>query len=147
MPQVKVDRRNLGNVLKAHFKARQDELKAAALTTCHRGVAEGVRLTDAAGLVDQGAYKRGWHVTADPAVTNDSPIAGVIEHGRRPMRPGPPLQPILEWARRKGIPEGAAWAIREAIHRRGLRPHFLMRKVYERMKAWFREEVEKRLRS
>lgn len=155
MPVVKVDRRNLGNALKAHMRARQRDLEAAALETCHRGVAEAVRLTDEEDLVDLGAYKAGFRVArgaTGPELRNDTPYAAVIEWGRRPNRPGPPVSPIREWVRRKLGLEGAelervAWKIREAIHRKGTRPRFIMTRVQKSMRGWFREAVGRRLRT
>lgn len=70
-----------------------------------------------------------------PQLRNDTPYAGVIEHGRRPNRPGPPLAPIVDWVRRKMLGmkrpgkrpsattvhweaeiESIAWAIKQATH-------------------------------
>jgi hypothetical protein len=155
MPRVIVTSRSLPAALRKHFRQRQNELKAAAMDTAHRGVAEAVRLTNAAGLVDSGAYKRGFRVRrsrAGPEVRNDNPYAAVIEHGRRPMRPGPPYAPILAWVQSKlgmrgKAAERAAWAIRAAIHRRGTPPKHIMRRTYNRMRQWFRADVERRLRT
>lgn len=154
MPAVYVDRRNLGAALRAKLRERQRDVEAAALETCHRGVAEAVRLTNADGLVDLGAYKAGFKVskrTTGPQLLNDTPYAAVIEHGRRPMRPGPPIGPIRAWARRKLSLSGpdlerAAWAIQRAIHRRGTPPHKIMFRTQLLMRAFFRLAVEKRLR-
>lgn len=171
MPVVHVDARNLGRVLQKHFRDRQAMLAAATYEVAHRGAAEAVRITNAEGLVYLGTYKRGFRVI-DPGgrvtlggrrdmrfnvrkgatLRNDTPYAGVIELGRRPNRPGPPVAPIREWVRRKlGLTgrelESATFAIRLAIHRHGSRPRFVMRRVYEKMKVWFRAEAERRLRA
>lgn len=155
MPAVKVDARNLGNALRAHARGMTAQVQAAALDTCNRGVAHAVQLTDAEGLVDLGGYKRGFRVamnTTGPELRNDTPYAAVIEHGRRPMRPGPPVAPIRQWAARKLGLSGAeldrvAWAIRNAIHKRGTRPRKIMFRTQILMRGWFRAYVEQRLRS
>lgn len=155
MPSVKVDARNLGNVLRAHVRGVSALVHAAALDTCHRGVAEAVRLTNDAGLVDLETYKRGFQVdpaSTGPELRNDTPYAPVLEHGRRPGRPGPPVAPIREWAARKLGLSGAeldrvAWAVRNAIHRRGTKPHKIMFRTQLSMRGWFRAAVEQRLRA
>ncbi|MEY2668555.1 MAG: hypothetical protein RJA59_1193, partial [Pseudomonadota bacterium] len=110
---------------------------------------------DAEGLVDLGGYKRGFRVAetrTGPELRNDTPYAAVLEHGRRPMRPGPPVAPIREWAARKlGLsgPEldRVAWAVRNAIHKRGTRPYKVMFRTQLQMRGWFRAAVEARLRT
>lgn len=81
-----------------------ETLKVAALETAQRGLYRAVRATNAAGSVDRGQFKRSWRAvrTEEGAeLRNDAPYAGVIEYGRRPGRPGPPLAPIYEWVQRK----------------------------------------------
>lgn len=154
MPSVKVDSRNLGNALRDHLRGMQAAVDAAALDACHRGLAHAVQLTDAEGLVDLGTYKRGFRVASGasgPELRNDTSYASVIEHGRRPGRPGPPLAPILLWVNRKlGVrgPAGdrLAWAIRNAIHRRGSRPRKILFRTQLLMRGWFRAAAEARLR-
>lgn len=151
MPEVVLTINNLPNALRQHFKRRIRDLEAAALEVAHRGVAEGVRLTNDDGLVHTGAFKRGWVVGSGPSVRNDVPYAAVIEHGRRPRRPGPPIAPIREWVRLKLGKTGdelerTAWAIRNSIHKKGTRPRKLMFRVYTKMRPWFKAEVERRLR-
>lgn len=68
-----------------------------------RAVARVVKATDDAELVDTGAYKQSWRFVQDPdgaEVLNDAPHAAVIEWGRRPGK-RPPLEPLMEWVRRK----------------------------------------------
>lgn len=70
----------------------------------HRILAAALVKTNKAKAVHLGAFKLGWKVeiSGDGAsVVNDVLYAGVIEFGRRPNRPGPPLEPIVEWVRRK----------------------------------------------
>lgn len=79
-------------------------VERVALETAQRSLADAVTETNAADAVDQGAYKRAWSARRVPrgaAVENTAPYAAVLEYGRRPNRPGPPLQPIVEWVRRK----------------------------------------------
>lgn len=155
MPSVKVDARNLGNALREHARGMDAAVRAAAVDTCHRGVAAAVQMADGDGLVDQGAYKRGFRVANNikgPELRNDTPYAAVLEHGRRPNRPGPPVAPIREWVARKLGLSGAelervAWAIRTAIHKRGTRPHKIMFRTQLLMRVWFRAAVEARLRA
>lgn len=44
-----------------------------------------------------------------------------VDAGRKPGKQ-PPLQSILDWCRRKGIPEGAAFPIARKIGREGIKP-------------------------
>jgi hypothetical protein len=115
-----------------------------------RVTTEAVRITNARGLVDLGAYKIGWQtggaLRATPSgveVVNDAPYAGVIEWGRRPGRPGPPLAPIREWVARKLARTGkvrpeqgetlddaidrVAMLIRNKLHARGSKPRYVLR--------------------
>ncbi len=101
---VVVTAKQLRKLLKKRFKQDREILLAAALEACQRGVAEAVRLTNEAGVVDRGFYKRGFRakrLSNGAEMVNAVPHAGVIEFGRRPGRPGPPLAPILAWVRRK----------------------------------------------
>lgn len=157
MPVVYVDKKDLAAVLQKHFKNRQDSLIAATNEVTMRGVADAVATTNTENLVDLGTYKRGFRVVmaSGPArgaqLRNDTPYAAVIEYGRRPNRPGPPLAPIRAWVERKlGLTgaeaDRAAYLIRWAIHHRGTRPRWVMKRTYERMKLWFKAEAERRLK-
>jgi hypothetical protein len=94
--------------------------------------------TNDEGLVDMGLYKLSWKVQLTPdggELVNTAPYASVLELGRRPNRPGPPRGPILEWIRRKLVPNGkivpdegetmdeaavrASYLIRNSIHKNG----------------------------
>lgn len=151
----KVPLRQLQAKLKERIREDRKLIQAAALDTAAWGIQRAVALTDADGLVDRGQYKAAWKFgkTARSAyIANNSPIAGVIEHGRRPGAKPPPLGPILAWVRRhrlgaqfghgtgKRLKTGAlrgqkaremqiARAIQIAIGKRGLRPHFILRRV------------------
>lgn len=153
MPTVYVNARDLPAVLRKHFENRAASLIAATNEVAMRGMADAVATTNTENLVDLGTYKRGFRVvmaSGGAQLRNDTPYAAVIEYGRRPNRPGPPLDPIRRWVERKlGLtgPEAdrAAFAIRRAIHQRGLRPRWVMKRTYERMKLWFKAEAERRL--
>ncbi len=146
---VVVTPKQFAPALRKRLKLGAKAITAAALDAVARGEAEAVRLTAAAGLVDQGAYKLGWKhskTSTGAELRNDAPHAATIEFGRRPGRPGPPLAPILEWVQRKLVAngevdaseaEGVAWAIRNAIHRRGTPPRFILRFVYLRIRRVF----------
>lgn len=45
-----------------------------------------------------------------------------VDKGRRPNSTPPPVKPIKEWCRIKGIDEGAAYAIAKSIGRYGIPP-------------------------
>lgn len=155
MPVVAVNARNLPQVLRQHFVDRVESLRRASVEVAHRGQAEAVAIANREGLVHLGAYKRGFRVVPRPSgaeLRNDAPHAMTIEWGRRPRRPGPPIEPIREWVRLKLGKSGreleaAAWAIRHHIHEKGSPPKFIMKRVYQQMRGWYRDEVERRLRT
>lgn len=79
-------------------------VRKSALDAVTRGEAHAVRRTTEVGAVDQGQFRQAWTTRArsDGAeLRNDAPYAAVIERGRRPGRPGPPLAPIFAWVNRK----------------------------------------------
>lgn len=149
MPRVVVTPATFPRAVRQLLAQRQRLLERAAMNAAQRGAAEAVRLTDAAGLVDVGTYKRSFLVrrTANGAeITNRSPHAGVIEYGRRKGSRPPPVAVIELWARRKlRLPPAearrAAFAIARNIGRRGLRPHFIMRRAARAAQGWFRDEI------
>ena len=128
--------------------------KAVALETAQRSLQRAVKGTNDAGAVDRGQFKRSWVAarTLDGAeLRNDAPYAGVIEYGRRPGKPGPPLTPILEWVERKlELPPGAAWVvaktIRDRIHEKGTKPRFILRKVVAKMGDDYQQSAVRTLR-
>lgn len=150
MPRVRVSPQAFGPALRRRLNEHRRQIEGLALNAAHRGQAYAVNLVDEEGLVDIGEYKRAFSVRRIPRgaeLRNTAPYAGVIEYGRRPNRPGPPFEPIFQWVRRKlGIEDpGVAWAIRNAIHRRGTRPRFILRRTHRRMLEWFRADVRKLL--
>lgn len=56
-----------------------------------------------------------------------------IESGRRKGAKFPPIEPIVRWARKKGIPtdNSTIFLIRRAISREGIRPRPIMAYVFE----------------
>lgn len=61
---------------------------------------------DVTRSVDTGRAKSSFRVAqvADGAVvSNEAPYFPVLDGGRRPNRPGPPLEPILQWVLRKRL--------------------------------------------
>ncbi len=156
MPTIHLDAKDLPDALRRHLEADRAQMVAATFDVCHRGQAFAVALTNGKKLVDRGLYKMGFRVAPIPgtvvtgSLRNDTPYANVIEWGRRPKRPGPPYAPILGWVMRKlGLKDEeakrAAFAIRRAIHNRGLKPHHIMRQTKAQMEIWFRADVERRL--
>lgn len=131
--------------------------------TAHRVRAHYVTEVTTARAVDTGKLRNGFTVerTDKGAVlANSTPYFSVIDKGRRPGAPGPPLRPILEWVLRKQlagdtranvrsnqsmeqIARGIAWAIRNAIHRRGIRPREITTKpsTHRQILQWMRDAV------
>lgn len=56
-----------------------------------------------------------------------------IESGRRPKRKFPPIEPIVNWCKKHGIPtdNSTVFLIRRAIARDGIQPRPFMYKVFE----------------
>jgi hypothetical protein len=144
--------------LKAIFLADLAVLQLAALEAAQRAEARAVALTDEKNAVVDGHFKNSWKSAPLPngaELRNDCPYAGIIEHGRRPGRPGPPLEPIREWVHKKlvmtgEIPakeeESAAFAIRESIHRKGTRPRLILATVWKEVEKDFMRAALQRLR-
>lgn len=62
-----------------------------------------------------------------------------IENGRRKGAKMPPVEPIVRWARKHGIPTGNStiYLIRRAISRDGIKPRPIMAHVFEEIdRAW-----------
>lgn len=104
MPDLICTADELGALLEEHLRADTATVRLITLEVATRGIGRAVRATNAAKAVDRGAFKAAWRSVQAPygaELVNDTPYAGVIEFGRRPNRPGPPLQPIIEWVHRK----------------------------------------------
>ena len=149
MPLVRVDAKDFPAAIREHFRRAGEDLRLAALDTAHRGAAEGTTIAKRENVVDRGNYIRGFRVIdgREVELRNDAPHSVYVEHGRRPGAPGPPVEPIRGWVKRKlGITdERVVFAIRRKIHERGIAPRWILYRVTERMKVWFRAEVERRL--
>lgn len=65
-----------------------------------------------------------------------------IESGRRSNRKFPPVQPIIQWCKKHGIPtdNSTIFLIRRAIARDGIRPRPFMYKVFEMADKAFDEK-------
>lgn len=129
----------------------------AALEAALRGVRAAVRRTNEEGLVHMGLFKASWKGERIPdgaEIRNDAPYAAVLEHGRRPGRPGPPLAPILEWVQRKLVANGdvtpedaehVAVLIRNSIHRKGSPAHLILTGLRPDLERWFVQEIRRAL--
>jgi hypothetical protein len=154
VPEVRLTAAQLEAALRKRFREDIRLIEKAALDTAMWGEQRAVKLTDQAGLVDEGAYRRGWRfrrVRGGAELGNSVPYAPVIEHGRRP---GPPYAPILAWVRRKLVANGqvapddaasVAFAIRASIHKKGSPPRKILARTYDDMVAMFRRTVRQRL--
>jgi hypothetical protein len=148
----------LDEVLRREMRKCVHLVEEAALEAVSRGEDLAVAATDAEDLVHMGLYKWSWkhhRIPGGAELVNDAPYAGVIEYGRRPKRPGPPLAPILEWVERKLVARGevepekalaTAKRIRALIHQRGTRPRFVLRSTIPKMRRTFVSECRRRFR-
>lgn len=148
----------------AAIKAKTDQIveivKGASYNAALFGERHAVQLTNERGLVNYGTYKLAWRRGASrkpygAQIKNNTPYAPVLEYGRRPGAPGPPLAPILDWVESKlvrngDVEPGDAWwvaeRIRAHIHRHGSPPRGVLFDTTKAMKKHFREEAMKRLR-
>lgn len=150
---ITVDLRDWPATLAQRLRADTEIARRAALEAAQRTVADAVRLTNEAGAVDQGLYKLSWTAAAVPGgaeVGNSAPYAAVIEYGRRPGRPGPPLAPILGWVQRKLGVKGAeaypvAVAIQRRIHDRGTKPRRILLRSLAPLRAYFAVALRREL--
>jgi len=200
MPSITITAAGFEAAIRKQLIEDTEIVRKAALEATKWGERRAVRITNEVGAVDQGAFKLGWTTAVgitDKAaeLRNDTPYAGIIERGRRPGRPGPPLLPIIGWVRRKfggeirgkyrfakrlalGLANSkgsrkqradsrrrvreafdteavgvgtnilyVAMHVREAIHVRGTKPRWILRRTYAEMKPIFKAEAMRRLRS
>ena len=157
MGVVQVKAKDLSRILRKRLRQDIRLLERAALDTAKRGETNAVLLTDQHDAVDRDTFKNSWdtdRISGGAELRNDAPYAGIIEYGRRPGRPGPPLQPILDWVNRKLVPNGvvepdeaeeAAKRIRDHIHIHGTKPRGILRETFEEMKIWFRQAARREL--
>lgn len=147
---LNLDANNLEHGLRWFFAGRVEKLRQAALATAKEGVEIARQITKDEDLVFMGDYSDGFNAVPTPdgaTVYNDCPYAHVIEYGRRPGMPGPPLEPIAEWATLKlGITdEHAHYLIRKKIHDEGTEPKHVLTRATEQMLEKYPAEVRKAL--
>lgn len=104
-------------------------------------VPEEIHNTDPYPAIDTGELMRSIDkIDTDTGalIEANAPHAAFIEYGTRPHYP--PIQPLAEWAKRKGLAstdaesESVARAIALKIARRGTEPRHFMKKSVETMK-------------
>lgn len=138
---IAYDLRDLGPVAREWAEQHHDAARKACVDAALQAQNLYVRRTRKAKAVDTGRMSQSFKVTPteDGAdLSSDAPYFTVIDQGRRPRAPGPPLGPILQWVLRKRIVGGAeraevnanaslyeqavqaAQAIRRSIHIRGI---------------------------
>lgn len=157
MPVVQLKASQVGAYVQKRAREKLQLARRLAYEIATEAEARAVMATDAADLVDKSQFKRGWgsrKIAKGGEIGNDAPHAAVLEHGRRPMRPGPPFAPIFEWVTRKLFDaynpaedeveaERLAWAIRNHLHVNGMKGHFILRNL----EPWMRSEYRRRLRA
>lgn len=104
--------------------------------------------------VDTGLYAQSWDLKIDEKsaiLGNYAPHAPIIEFGARPFTP--PMQPLLEWARRVlKQPEinDACWALatytRNKISEQGMKPRHILTNAIDKIVSDIKEEVEKAMK-
>lgn len=89
-------------------------------------------------LVDRGRLVADTNLTLTPdgcIVRNNAPHAAPQEYGARPW--SAPIQPLIEWATRKGFtdPKAVAWAVRQTFLKKGMKPKRFFAKALAQWKA------------
>lgn len=117
-------RRKLGLLTEAEAEATNREVRRSAVAIqagakkrvkvdrgeLRNSISIEVRSRASAGLSNDGA---------SAAIGTNKPHGPAVEFGRRAGKKMPPVEEIRAWARRKGIPEDAAFAIARKIAREG----------------------------
>jgi hypothetical protein len=101
-------------------------------------VEQSIRTNSPFALVDRGRLVQSVQVIPTPTgaiVRVDAPYAAPLEYGARPFMP--PLQPILDWATRKGFdnPMAVAMAVRWQFFRHGMAPKRFFWRAVQQWKA------------
>lgn len=129
----------------AIVQALPDKLNQAAINGARKAAARLVVLVEYQirnaqpfPLVDRGSLVQQTNLTLTPTgaiVRNDAPHAAPQEYGSRPF--SAPLQPLLEWAKRKGFadPAAVAWAVRTKFLKEGMKPKRFFAKALAQWKA------------
>lgn len=131
MPVIPVTADQLPAALRRRVLRRLGQVLAETSRVADIIVVRGRQMAIAEDLVAFRVYSESFEKRMVPNgvnVDNSAPHADIIEFGRRPGAPGPPVAAIQAWMDVKGI-EGSARAIARAIHRRGLRPKRLMQRL------------------
>lgn len=126
------------------------------LVTVQRSVREArpASANGQAGAINTGAYLQRWkawlNLPSRVVFHNDAEYSGVIEEGRRKGSTRPPIQAIEIWARRRlGLSEKeakpAAFAIANAIAKRGLRARRVMKSVEGEIRKGIVSEIQHEL--
>lgn len=104
------------------------------------------------GIVDTGElassvdYRR---LSNGGRVAVDAPHAGIMEMGTRPFTP--PIEPLKEWALRKGLADNEkdakaiAFAIRGAFQKHGIKPRHYMAEAIQKVIPIIGEEIRAEL--
>lgn len=134
----------------------QPRLERALIGAMRRSAHEGVRFVvqeiDAADAVDTGGLRQSAGSRTLPKgaeLSVDAPYAAAVEYGTRPHRP--PIEPLAEWAMRKGIAStesearGIAFAIASKIAKEGTKPTFFFRKAMTRLDPVVKREIRRAL--
>lgn len=128
-----------------------ETLRTRVIPECaHIVLARAIQGTNKVKAVHLGAFKLGWRVVEHAGgadVVNDVLYAGVIELGRRPGRPGPPLEPIVEWVRRKLFADQSrpSGKTKSGSGTKGKRPvRFMMRvkRLIKRLVKWIKGKLK-----
>ena len=130
----RVDIRDFGREFRGYSKKLGKEFNRIVANQVVRAIPRLVEKSP----VDTGEYANSWDFTADEKkiiLGNFAPHATIIEFGARPFKP--PIQPLLEWARRvlqDTSPAGEfspdvrrlAYATQKKIERQGMKPHHIL---------------------
>jgi hypothetical protein len=143
MATITVPFNKLGGLFRKYGTAQRAETSAGLLEVAKRAqviITSATRYAPPAsanggiGAVNYELYLRAWSVkrallngNRGVLVANTKPYAPNVEYGRKAGAKAPPLKAITRWAQKKlSLPydeaKKAAWPIRSAIARRGLRP-------------------------
>ncbi len=87
------------------------------------------------GTLLQTAFQPEWRGD-DVVFGYTQPYAASMEFGTQPY--WPPIQPLIEWARRVGLPEGAAYGVQAKIAKEGIDEQPYLRPAAERMRRYLR---------
>lgn len=129
----------------AILSAMPDDLSKAAINGVRKAgarlvvlVEHQIRNNTPFPLVDRGRLVQDTKIILTPTgciVRNDAPHAAPQEYGSRPF--SAPIQPLKEWAERKGMlnPTAVAWAVRATFLKKGMKPKRFFAKALATWKA------------